>query len=397
MRKLAATYIFPGNRPPVKNGLLVCDDDGTVVELQERADNWREEAGVEYYSGVIVPGFVNAHCHLELSHLHKKVAAKTGMGGFLGQINKLRKAEPGHVLKAMQLADRLMWAAGIAAVGDVSNSGTSIPVKQNSKITYHTFVEAFGFHPSRAERAFDLAVQARNEFNRSGLPASIVPHSPYSVSELLFRKIQAEAVQNGGILSIHNQESQAEEQFFNEGTGAIAEHLQQNIGLDLSQWQAGRGTSLNCAMEFLPAKNTLLLVHNTFTSENDLQDLELQRSMENTFLVLCPGSNLYIENALPPVELFRKYGLNICLGTDSLASNSVLSILKEMTTLQQHFPEIQLEELISWACVNGAKALHISDTFGSFDTGKKPGVNLLTGVQLKNLQLTEHTKVKRLL
>ncbi len=397
MRKLAATYIFPGNRPPVKNGLLVCDDDGTVVELQERADNWREEAGVEYYSGVIVPGFVNAHCHLELSHLHKKVAAKTGMGGFLGQINKLRKAEPGHVLKAMQLTDRLMWAAGIAAVGDVSNSGTSIPVKQNSKITYHTFVEAFGFHPSRAERAFDLAVQALNEFNRSGLPASIVPHSPYSVSELLFRKIQAEAVQNGGILSIHNQESQAEEQFFNEGTGPIADHLQHNIGLDLSHWQTGRSTSLNYALGFLPVENTLLLVHNTFTSENDLKSLELQRSMENTFLVLCPGSNLFIENALPPVELFRKHGLSICLGTDSLASNTVLSILKEMTTLQQHFPEIQLEELIGWACVNGAKALHISDTFGSFDAGKKPGVNLLTGVQLKNLQLTEHTKVKRLL
>ncbi|MFV0266097.1 MAG: amidohydrolase family protein, partial [Draconibacterium sp.] len=111
----------------------------------------------------------------------------------------------------------------------------------------------------------------------------------------------------------------------------------------------------------------------------------------------CPGSNLFIENALPPVELFRKHRMNICLGTDSLASNTALSILKEMITLQQHFPDIQLEELISWACVNGAEALHISDTFGSFDAGKKPGVNLLTDVQLKNLQLTEHTKVKRLL
>ena len=397
MKKLAATYIFPGNRPPVKNGLLVCDDDGTVVELQERADNWHEEAGVEYYSGVIVPGFVNAHCHLELSHLHKKTGAKNGMGVFLRQINKLRKAEPGLVLKAMQLADRLMWAAGIAAVGDVSNSGISIPVKQKSKITYHTFVEAFGFHPSRAERAFDLAVEARNEFKQSGLRTSIVPHSPYSVSESLFRKVQAEAQKDSSILSIHNQESQAEKQFFKEGTGPIADHLQHNIGLDVSHWQAGRSTSLNTAVEFLPVENTLLLVHNTFTSENDLKDLELQRSKENTFLVLCPDSNLYIENALPPVELFRKHRMNICLGTDSLASNTALSILKEMSTIQQHFPEIQLEELISWACVNGAKALHISDTFGSFDAGKKPGVNLLTGVQLKNLQLTEHTKLKRLL
>lgn len=397
MRKLAATYIFPGDRPPVKNGLLVCEDDGTVVDLLEREDNWKEEAGVEYYSGVMVPGFVNAHCHLELSHLHKKLEAHTGIGAFIGQINQHRKAEPKVVLKAMQQADRLMWAAGIAVVGDISNSNASIPVKQKSKIYYHTFAETFGFHPSRAERAFELAVQVRDECIKSGLPANIVPHSPYSVSEPLFRKIQNEAAKAKSILSIHNQESKAEEQFFKDGTGPIAGHFQRNIGLDLSHWQAGKRNSLDATLEFLPTENTLLLVHNTFTGEDDLKLLQTQRSVDNTFLVLCPGANLFIENTLPPVQLFREFNVNICLGTDSLASNSALSILKEMITLQLEFPEVQLEELVSWACFKGAKALNILEKFGSFEPGKKPGVNLLTGVQLKNLRLTEHTKVKRLL
>ncbi|MFV0589796.1 MAG: amidohydrolase family protein [Draconibacterium sp.] len=396
MRKLAATYIFPGNRPPLKNGLLICKDDGTVVDLLERANNWKEEAGVEFYSGVIVPGFVNTHCHLELSHLLNKIESKTGIGGFLGQINQLRKADPEVIEKAMQIADRRMWAAGIAAVGDVSNSNVSIAVKQKSKIYYHTFVETFGFLPSRADRAFELAAQVRDEFISSGLPASIVPHSPYSVSRPLFRKIQEEAETDSGILSIHNKESKAEEQFFENGTGPIADHFQHNIGIDLSHWQPG-SSSLKTTLKFLPSKNTLLLVHNTFTNKNDLELLNAERPSENTFPVLCPGSNLFIENTLPPVQLFREFNMNICLGTDSLASNTGLSVLKEMIILQQNYPEITLQELISWASFNGANALNISAKFGSFEFGKQPGVNLISGLDLKQFILSKNTKVKRLL
>ncbi|HKL31088.1 MAG TPA: amidohydrolase family protein, partial [Tangfeifania sp.] len=124
--------------------------------------------------------------------------------------------------------------------------------------------------------------------------------------------------------------------------------------------------------------------------------LKSLRNPENTFLVLCPNSNLYIENRLPDVTLFRKNNLNICLGTDSLASNSRLSVLNEMITLQQYFPEISLEEMIKWATFNGARALQTKSRFGSFETGKKPGVNLITGADLKNLKLTSKCKVKKL-
>ena len=397
MRKFAATYLFTGQGKPVRNSILICNDDGTILGVEHRDEAFREEAGVEYYSGILVPGFVNTHCHLELSHLHGKLSEKQGIAGFVGEINRLRVAEEDGVKNAMQVADRRMWAAGITAVGDISNSEVSLSIKQKSKIKYHTFIEVFGFHPSRAKRAFDKAVQLQSEYHKNNLPASIVPHSAYSVSDSLFLLVSEQALKDHGILSIHNQESEAENEFVKNGTGPIADHFQHNLKLDLSHWRGSGKRALNRILSALPSENKLLLVHNTFTNKQDIELLAANRSLNTTWFVLCSNSNLYIENAWPPVSLFQQSGLNICLGTDSLASNCQLSILDEMITLQQHFETLKLEELLSWACINGARALDLDAELGSFEVGKKPGVNLIFGLDLKNLKLTQNTKVKRLL
>lgn len=396
MRKIAATYLLSGTRAPVKNGILVCENDGTIVEVIENCGDLSEQAGMEFYSGILVPGFVNVHCHLELSHLKGKIEEKTGIGGFIGKINQLRNQESGQVEKAIRIADRKMWAAGTAAVGDISNSTLTIETKLRSKIYYHTFVESFGFHPTRAEKAFDIAQFVHRQFNENQLKSSIVPHSPYSVSDPLFSKIQEYAAIEKSILSIHNQESIAESEFYRSGTGAIAEHLKNNLGIDISHWKPTGKSSLHSVLNYLPAENPLVLVHNTFTEKEDLDLLKKNRSLTNTFFALCPNSNLYIENQLPPVQLFREEKLNLCIGTDSLASNRELSVLTEMVTLQQNFPELGLEELVQWASLNGAKALGIDDIFGSFEPGKKPGINLISGIDFKTFRLTANSKIKRL-
>lgn len=397
MRKIAATYIFPVSGTPLKNGILVCEDDGTIVEIIDRGEGFREEAGVEFYSGIVVPGFVNTHCHLELSHLKGKVEEKTGIGGFIGRINHLRTEDADTIEKSIQVNDRKMWAAGTALVGDISNSVQTINTKLKSKIHYHTFVESFGFHPSRAEKSYDYAEFVLSEFQQNNLSASIVPHSPYSVSDALFTKIKTKAAQTHSILSVHNQESEGESQFYKDGTGAIAHHLQNNLGIDISHWVPSGKSSLQSILNYFPANNNLLLVHNTFTKKEDVEALKTQRAVENTYFVLCPNSNLYIENKLPPVILFRQQQLNICLGTDSLASNHQLSVLAEMLTLQNNFPELELAELLAWATINGAKALGVEEKFGSFEPGKRPGVNLVSGVDFGQMKLSGSAKVKRLL
>jgi len=394
VRKISATWIFPGNLPPLKNGILICENDGTVIDLIDTGGKLREQAGLEQYSGILVPGFVNAHCHLELSHLKGKIPEKKGLGGFLGFINKLRNLEEEDVEEAMKKADFTMKHAGIVAVGDVSNSYASLEAKRISQIKYHTFVEAFGFLPSRAEKAFLFAEFVESMFREFDLSASVTPHSPYSVSKELFLKIRKRALAENTILSVHNQESRDELAFFKDGNGGISRHIHEILGIDISHWQPTGKSSLDFTLSFIPKENPLLLVHNTFTSPEDIQLLKQQRHLENTFLVLCPNANLFIENKLPPVSLFQKGNLNICLGTDSLASNHTLSILQEMITLQHHFPGISLHELVKWGCWNGARGLGISDRFGSFEPGKKPGINLITGLDLKSLNLTLKSKVK---
>jgi cytosine/adenosine deaminase-related metal-dependent hydrolase len=397
VRKIAATYIFPGNQPPIKNGILTCSSDGTIVDISGSNEKITEQSGLEFYSGILVPGFVNTHCHLELSHLKGKIEEKTGIGGFIGQINQLRNQQTENTEKAIQAADRKMWAAGTVAVGDISNSTLTLETKKNSKIFYHTFIESFGFHPSRAERAFDYAQFVKFQFKEKGLSNCIVPHSPYSVSKPLFEKIKANAIAEKSILTIHNQESKSEDEFFKNGVGAILNHLQNNLGIDTSHWEPTGKSSLISILPYLPAENQLLLVHNTFTKKEDLMELKKIRSMDNTFFVLCPNSNLYIENQLPPFPLFKVENLNVCIGTDSLASNRELSVLAEMITIQLNFPELKLEELIQWASINGAKALQIDTQFGSFEVGKNPGVNLISGIDFKTMKLTEKSKVKRLI
>lgn len=396
MRKIAASYIFPVISPPIKNGILFVNDDGEIADLVDPGGQIVEMAGLEFYNGIIVPGFVNAHCHLELSHYLGKIEQGTGLGEFIGSINKLRKTDLLYDLEAAQKADEQMWHEGIVAVGDISNGISSVEVKRKSKLKYHTFAEVYGFSPDRAERAFSLAREVFDFCSFYDLPASIVPHAPYSVSNQLFSLIKDFAGKNNRPVSMHNQESEGENEFFKTGKGEIANHLQNNLGLDISEWRPTQKNSLPSVFARLPEKNNLLLVHNVFTDETDIQFLKSQRDPETLYFALCPNANKYISKSLPRLKLFRQYGLNLCLGTDSLASNSRLSILSEMKTIQDNFPEIKLEEMIRWATMNGAKALNFEKELGSFEPGKKPGVILLEEIDLQNLKILEVTRAKRL-
>jgi len=397
IRRFSATWVYTMNSPPLKNGIVSVDENGVIVDITDTNGRLPELERLEYYSGIIAPGFINAHCHLELSHLKGKLSGKNGLAGFLSEINLLRNTQEGVMLAAAQKADREMHRQGIVAVGDISNSSLTTSVKCNSPTDYFTFVETFGFHPSRASRAMDIALLIWHRFNVEGLKASIVPHSPFSVSNELFEEIRNLNDTLSSILSIHNQESAAENDFFKTGTGPIRQHIVENLGIDASQWKPTGKNSLESVLPLISENKKLLLIHNTFTTASDITTFRKFRRTDNVFMVLCPNSNLFIENSLPPVEMIKAEGLNICLGTDSLASNRQLSILSEMVTLQHHFPNIELSELLTWACLNGAKALEMGHKLGTLEVGKKPGLVLIKGADMKNHRLTNLSRVVRLI
>jgi cytosine/adenosine deaminase-related metal-dependent hydrolase len=289
----------------------------------------------------------------------------------------------------------MMKHAGIVAIGDISNTLLTYDIKKNNSIYYHTFVECFGFLRERAERAFNYGESLFDLFREAGLASSVCPHAPYSVSDQLFELIGRHAGSHNSILSFHHQESASENEFFLFKKGGLYNHLTKNLGFELDFWSAPGINATKASLSKIPKENQLLLVHNTFMTTNELSALQEIRSTGNTFLVTCPNANLYIESRLPDYRLWQSSGYPICIGTDSLASNHQLSIVEELKTIQQH-QAIATEDILKWACTNGAKALKIDSWAGSLEKGKKPGINLISGVDWNTLFLTPRAKVKKI-
>lgn len=395
MKKFTADFVLTAQTHPIKNGSVIVADDGKILAVEDpentSAKTQKEYAGLraEKLSGVICPGFINTHCHLELSHLKGKIAAGQGLITFVKEVQKQRKADDSEVLEAAAKADEEMEQNGIVAVADVSNSAITAAVKTKSKLYYHNFVEVFGFDPKNADAVFNEAISVRDQFKP--LVSSITPHAAYSVSKELFKLVRKEVETQNSILTVHNQESDEENKLYRYKQGGFLDFYK-DLGLDIEFFKPQARNSLQSVVPLLSNKQTVLLVHNTFTSMKDIYFIRrFDRKINWCF---CPKANLYIENALPKMGIFTHHGFNITLGTDSLASNNGLSILQEMQVLQQHFPEISLENLVAWATINGAKFLGIEYDKGSIEVGKTPGLNLISG--LNQMKLTPESSVRKL-
>jgi cytosine/adenosine deaminase-related metal-dependent hydrolase len=389
MKSFIADYVFPVYADPVKNGIVTVDEGGKILSVSDSTSSTGPPP--ERVSGIICPGFVNTHCHLELSHMLGKVPTKTGLVEFIKEITKQRgTTDNGLITAAAEQADNDMFENGIVAVGDISNNNSTIAIKAKSKLHYHTFIEIFGFLPDRAEELFEKALALMAEFKKQSV--SITPHAPYSVSKELFRLVKKYCETHKNLLSIHNQECDDENKFFRYKMGKFTE-LYEYFGMDISYFKPQARNSIQSIVPLLTDKQEILMVHNTCTNLKDIYFLKrFDRKINWCF---CPNANLYIEHKLPKINLFVDQGFNITLGTDSLASNHGLSILSEMQTIQHKFPAISTAKLMEWATINGAKFLGIDNQKGTLEAGKTPGLNLITGVD--GLNLTPESKVKRLI
>lgn len=365
---------------------MVTDETGVIHDLIPAAGAGEN---IQPLDGLLVPGFVNAHCHLELSHLKGKIPEGCGFVPFLKEVVALRETDPRFVSDAIGQAEKDMFETGIAAVGDICNTADTIPQKLKGLLHYHSFIEIIGVIEQVAEKRFASAQELKKIF--SSLPGpnrnSISPHASYSVSGDLFRRISDTET----LISLHNQEDEAENRFFLHGDGPLLD-LFNFLQLDISRLPVPHQRSLQAVWKHFNNTQHILLVHNVATDKNDLTFISRQRNKPSVYWCLCPNANLYITGNLPDVQLLMQQG-KIVLGTDSLASNDQLSILEEMKTLQLHFPEIALLHLLQWSTINGAQALHIDDRFGSFEKGKQPGLVLIEGIRGESLHEAVSTRI----
>ena len=370
MRIISANSIFTGINFLSQEMALVIDDFGILKDIVKKTEIQGSE--IEHYDGIIAPGFVNAHCHLELSHLFSQIESKTGLIEFLKQViakrNNFNKKEQED---AAIEADFKMWESGIVAVGDISNIDTTFKTKANSKIYYHTFIELIGLNPLHSETIFEKGLSLLKELENYNLIGSLAAHAPFSSSKLLINKIANYNGLNNLAFSIHNQESEEETKFF-AGRPSGINDLFDYLNIDINWFIPPKTSSLLSYLDEIPNKKSLL-VHNTFCKEEDII------ASKHKFInwCFCPGANLFIENTLPNCDLFLNHNQNWCIGTDSLASNQKLDMCFEASILLSKLPSISIESILKALTYNGAKALGIEDKFGKLIIGKNTGLNLI--------------------
>ena len=370
--------------PLIHNGHCFMPE-GTTISINEGGiinEILTEPAGgTLHYEGILVPGFINTHCHLELSHMQGTIQEHTGLVPFLKNVTLKRNEYTGEQKStARQTAYNSLINNGIVAVGDIANTTDSLGLRLMDKLHFHTFIEALGFSDIKAARSFGYALGTFEAFAAQGqgkkiLRQTITPHAPYSVSAALFRAIDSHNEQ--GILSIHNQESEEENKYYRVKEGGITDLLG-TMGIDDNYFKPTGLSSLQSYMEWLTPGRQYIFVHNTFTSIEDIQYIKAR--INSAYWCLCPNANLYIENRLPDINMLLNEGVNICIGTDSLASNHQLCILSELLTIKENYPAINWETLLSWGTCNGARALQMQDTLGTIEPGKQPGIVQLTGI-----------------
>ena len=370
MRKITANIIYPVSSPPIKDAYVVIDNNEEIVDIVNYNRNSKEVAGLEYYSGVLIPGFVNAHCHLELSHLKGKIEEGRGLSHFIKQVQTNRKESQKTVEKSMQNTLRYLWSRGINGLGDVANSDIGINIKGSSPILTHNFIELFNEDNKSINETVEYGKYIEQEYSTNNQKCSLSPHSTYGTSVELLKQIN-KSVDNRQITSLHFLESKHE---IEPDDNKVIDYL-----LELSSF------------------DKILLVHNLFLNEKIFKKIKNNMELFNKlFWVVSPNSNLYIKSELPQIGDFYKWGMQLCIGTDSFASNHQLSILEEMKIITKYFSEIPFETLLKWSTLNGAKALNMESILGSFSVGKKPGVLLLSNFDFKKRQLTQNSEITRL-
>lgn len=379
-RKLKADILFDGHKMLPSDSVLICSPDGAIEEIQHEADAGTD---IEKFQGLIVPGFINCHCHLELSHLHGIIPEKQGLINFVLSVMSHRFKDFPMKKEAILRAEANMINEGIVAVGDICNTADTGFVKQAKRIAFYNFIELLGWAPEQASARFDAGEKLAATFIESGVNAdhiSLSPHAPYSVSDRLWDQMKTGFAHK--TITIHNQEAAAENEFFVSGTGDLVRMYEQ-MKLSAKQFKTPGIRSLPYYLPRLKEAEKVLLVHNTFMPEEDI--VEAREFKDDLFFCFCPNANLYIENRIPDIPLFLKHNARIVLGTDSLASNQQLSILEEMKTIKKSFPRISSLDMLVWATSNGARALGLNSSLGDFSKGKKPGIVLienLSGVEI---------------
>lgn len=360
---ITARWVAPITSPPIESG-AVRIVDGVIAEVGPARAMPR--ADLDLGDVVLLPAFVNAHTHLELSGLRHAVPFR---GSFTQWIRDLRavtpreRDEPGRRRATLAGIDESR-RAGVLSVADIGWGQTSLDAWSDAGEGVRGYLELFGMGPRR-ESGWRSQVALR-EGASAGADLGLSPHAPYSVDAPVYRETLALARARGWPLTTHLAETREEAQFLRDGTGPFRELLE-SWGL----WD-GSFSPPGCSPVQYARQLGLLDVPTILAHVNDVDEDDIDRlARSRASVAYCPRTHAFFEHDPHSYRRMLDRGVNVCLGTDSLASTDTLSILDEIRFVRRRDAEINDARLIAMGTLNGARAMAREAEMGSIEPGKR--------------------------
>lgn len=377
MRLCSAGWVVPIAAPPLRDGAVLLADDGVTVAAVGARENLRRahpQVTEERAAGILMPGLINAHVHLELSALRGQVPGGDGLVPWTRRLaGRLAELKPELQERAARDAAASAVAFGTAAVGDVGNGVVGYRALAAAGMAGVFFHELVGSREARTGDAIRDAADERARVATSERPARVAvvaaPHAPYSVGPELLRRLFAAAARDAAATSIHLAEDAEEVALLREGAGAWPPVLRA-LGVDPQTRAPGlRPVEYLAELGAFVGPRAPLLVHMVHADADDLR----RAAAAGATVVVCPRSNLHIGGRLPDVPAALAAGVRLAIGTDSLASAPDLSPWAEVATLAARFPDVDPSVWLRAVTLGGAQALGLSGA-GALVPGARPGL-----------------------
>ena len=358
---LRARTVVPMTGDPIDNGAVAVSgrsitDVGRVEEVRQRQGGELHDLGEK----VLLPGLINAHCHLDYTILRNKIAPPHSFADWIRAINA----------EKAQLGDEDYGASILIGAAEAQRFGTTTIInltalpKVAEAITKRLRIRWFGElidirTPEKANRIVEEAAKSLSSVARWGL----APHAPYTASAKLYARCEEIAQEKNLLLTTHLAESREEMQMFREAAGPMFDLLKE-IGRPMDD--CGRETPLSLFLRTRALNERWIIAH---LNELDSGDFDLLSRGPRFHVVHCPRSHRFFGHTPFALERLRTLGFNVCLGTDSLASNSSLSLFAEMRELLQKEPWLTPQEVVEMATIHAARAIGQGRTLGQIRAG----------------------------
>jgi 5-methylthioadenosine/S-adenosylhomocysteine deaminase len=362
--RIRAGSAQPVPAPPIAAGAVRVRDRGRIAAVG-RHSAVPAPAGaerLEFPDAALVPGLINCHTHLELTHLAGRNAERE-FAGWIRVVRALKDATtPEQFLRSAEQGVRDAWAAGVTCVADTGSSGAPLEALAHlggRGIYYH---EVFGPDPVQARTSLtDLAqaVDRLGAFTAAERRVGVSPHAPYTVSERLYRGVDDLARSAGLPVAMHLAESLEETQFVREGSGPFADALRAR-GITVAR--VGRSPVQYLAQLGVLATGNCLCIHCVQVDEQDVAVL----AREGVSIAHCPRSNRAHHHGTAPLAAFRRAGLRVGLGTDSMVSVGDALLASEAAAAG-----LDGADALRMLTIEGARALGLEGDIGSLEVGKE--------------------------